>query len=190
MALFRSASLVLAMRHAHDRRRLERFLGLVGDSIDIILFGDDLGMDNGPLMSPQTYRDIFKPRHAALNAYVHERSSMKTFLHSCGSLYALLPDIVETGVDILNPVQISVPGMDAQKLKRTWGREIVFWGGGIDAQHVLPFASPDDVRRAVCQNVETFKPGGGYVFNNVHNIQAGVPPENIVAMYETIHDLG
>jgi uroporphyrinogen decarboxylase len=94
------------------------------------------------------------------------------------------------GIDALNPVQISAPGMDARALKETWGREIVFWGGGIDAQHVLPFATPAEVRRAVRENVETFKPGGGYVFNNVHNIQTGVPPENIVAMYEAAYEYG
>jgi uroporphyrinogen decarboxylase len=94
------------------------------------------------------------------------------------------------GIDILNPVQISTPGMDPRKLDEKWGKEIVFWGGGIDSQHVLPFATPDEVRQHVKENVEIFKPGGGYVFNNVHNIQAGVPPENIVAMYEAAYEFG
>jgi uroporphyrinogen decarboxylase len=167
---------------------LDHVIESVGDLVDIVRFGDDLGMDNGPLMSPQTYRDIFKPRHAALNAYVHERSSMKTFLHSCGSLYDLLPDIVETGVDILNPVQISARDMEPAKLKAEFGSDITFWGGGADTRQVLPKGTPEEVRDHVRRNIEAFAPGGGFVFATAHNMLPDVPPQNIEAMFEAIDE--
>jgi uroporphyrinogen decarboxylase len=167
---------------------LDHVIGSVGDLVDIVRFGDDLGMDNGPLMSPQTYRDIFKPRHAALNAYVHERSSMKTFLHSCGSLYDLLPDIIETGVDILNPVQISARDMEPAKLKAEFGDAITFWGGGADTRQVLPKGSPADVKDHVRRNIEAFAPGGGFVFATAHNMLPDVPPQNIEAMYQAVDE--
>jgi len=167
---------------------LDHVIESVGDLVDIVRFGDDLGMDNGPLMSPQTYRDIFKPRHAALNAYVHERSSMKTFLHSCGSLYDLLPDIVDTGVDILNPVQISARDMEPAKLKAEFGSDITFWGGGADTRQVLPKGSPDEVKDHVRGNIEAFAPGGGFVFATAHNMLPDVPPQNIEAMFEAIDE--
>ena len=167
---------------------LDHVIASVGDIVDVVRFGDDLGMDNGPLMSPDTYRTIFKPRHAALNAYVHERSSMKTFLHSCGSLYDLLPDIVETGVDILNPVQISARDMEPAKLKQEFGDAITFWGGGADTRRVLPTGTPAEVRDHVRRNVEAFAPGGGFVFATAHNMLPDVPPENIEAMFETLDE--
>ncbi len=151
-------------------------------------FGDDLGMDNGPLMSPDTYRAIFKPRHAALNAYVHERSSMKTFLHSCGSLYDLMPDIIETGVDILNPVQITARDMEPEKLKAEFGDAITFWGGGADTRVVLPKGTPDEVRDHVRRNIETLAPGGGFVFATAHNMLPDIPPQNIEAMYDAVDE--
>ncbi len=167
---------------------LDHVIESVGDLVDIVRFGDDLGMDNGPLMSPQTYRDIFKPRHAALNAYVHERSSMKTFLHSCGSLYDLLPDIIETGVDILNPVQISARDMEPAKLKAEFGDAITFWGGGADTRQVLPKGSPAEVKDHVRRNIEAFAPGGGFVFATAHNMLPDVPPQNIEAMYQAVDE--
>jgi uroporphyrinogen decarboxylase len=166
------------------------FLGQVGDLLDVVMIGDDLAGQPGPLFSPRFYRQVVRPRQQRVIDTIKRHSSAKIWYHTCGDCSAYIPDFVEMGIDALNPVQISVPGMDAQTLKRTWGREIVFWGGGIDAQHVLPFATPAEVRRAVRENVETFKPGGGYVFNNVHNIQAGVPPENIVAMYDAAYEHG
>lgn len=169
-------------------KTLDHVIESVGDIVDIVRFGDDLGMDNGPLMSPQTYRTIFKPRHAALNAYVHERSSMKTFLHSCGSLYDLLPDIIETGVDILNPVQISARDMEPAKLKSTFGDAITFWGGGADTRRVLPKGSPAEVRDHVRANIEALAPGGGFVFATAHNMLPDVPAQNIEAMFEAIDD--
>jgi len=167
---------------------LDHVLESVGDLVDIVRFGDDLGMDNGPLMSPATYRAIFKPRHAALNAYVHERSELKTFLHSCGSLYDLLPDIVETGVDILNPVQISARDMEPEKLKAEFGSDITFWGGGADTRRVLPKGSPDEVKDHVRRNIEALAPGGGFVFATAHNMLPDVPPENIEAMFEAVDE--
>lgn len=167
---------------------LDHVIESVGDLADVIRFGDDLGMDNGPLMSPATYRTIFKPRHAALNAYVHERSSMKTFLHSCGSLYDLLPDIVETGVDILNPVQITARDMEPEKLKAEFGDAITFWGGGADTRIVLPKGTPEQVRDHVRRNIETLAPGGGFVFATAHNMLGDIPPQNIEAMYEVVDE--
>jgi len=166
------------------------FLSEVGDLLDVVMIGDDLTGQSGPLFSPRFYRSVVRPRQQRVIETVKRHSSAKIWYHTCGDCSAYIPDFIEMGIDALNPVQISVPGMDARMLKRKWGDEIVFWGGGIDAQHVLPFARPDEVRRAVRENVETFKPGGGYVFNNVHNIQAGVPPENIVAMYDAAYEYG
>jgi uroporphyrinogen decarboxylase len=167
---------------------LDRVLAAVGDLVDVIRFGDDLGMDGGPLMSPETYRAIFKPRHAALNRYVHERSSLKTFLHSCGSIYQLLPDLIEAGVDIINPVQISARDMEPEKLKREFGAEITFWGGGADTRRVLPRGTPSEVRDHVRSTIETFAPGGGFIFVPAHNMLPDVPPQNIEAMFEALDE--
>jgi uroporphyrinogen decarboxylase len=165
---------------------LDKVLASVGDLADVIRFGDDLGMDSGPLMSPDTYRRIFKPRHAALNAYVHQRSTLKTFLHSCGSIHALLPDLIEAGVDIVNPVQISAANMEPERLKRDFGADITFWGGGADTRRVLPRGTPAEVKDHVRRNIETFAPGGGFVFVPAHNMLPDVPPANIEAMFEAV----
>jgi uroporphyrinogen decarboxylase len=167
---------------------LDNVFASVGDIVDIVRFGDDLGMDGGPLMSPDTYRTLFKPRHAALNAYVHERSSMKTLLHSCGSIHELMPDLIEAGVDIINPVQISAANMEPERLKRDFGADITFWGGGADTRKVLPNGTPEEVKDHVRHNVETFAPGGGFVFATAHNMLPDVPPENIVAMFEALDE--
>jgi len=167
---------------------LDHVIESVGDLVDVIRFGDDLGMDNGPLMSPDTYRAIFKPRHAALNAYVHERCSARTFLHSCGSIHALLPDLIEAGVDIINPVQISARDMEPAKLKAEFGADITFWGGGADTRVVLPRGTPDAVRDHVRRNIEAFAPGGGFVFATAHNMLPDVPPQNIEAVFEAIDE--
>ena len=167
---------------------LEKTLAAVGDLADIIRFGDDLGMDNGPLMSPDTYRAIFKPRHAALNAYVHQHSDLKTFLHSCGSLYDLLPDIIDAGVDILNPVQISARNMEPARLKAEFGADITFWGGGADTRVVLPKGTTEEVKDHVRRNIETFSPGGGFVFATAHNMLPDIPPQNIEAMFEAVDE--
>ncbi len=167
---------------------LEKVCEAVGDVIDIIRFGDDLGMKGGPFMPPETYRQLFKPRHTKLNTYVHKHTPMKTFLHSCGSIYMLLPDLIEAGVDIINPVQTNCRDMEPGRLKKEFGRDITFWGGGCDTASVLNFAEPGGVRKHVLERLEIFAPGGGFVFNTVHNILPEVPPENIVAMFDAVKE--
>ncbi len=167
---------------------LDRVFEAVGDVADIVRFGDDLGMDRGPLMSPDTYRTFFKPRHAALNAHVHRNTAMKTFLHSCGSIHKLMPDLIEAGVDIINPVQITARDMEPERLKADFGKDITFWGGGADTRRVLPGSTPAEVRDHVRRNIETFAPGGGFVFVPAHNMLPDVPAENIEAMFEAVDE--
>ncbi len=163
---------------------IERLLAAVGDHVQLIQFGDDLGTQQGPQISPQLYRELFKPRHAAMFQRVKQRCNAAVFFHSCGGIYELIPDLIEAGVDALNPVQTSAAGMDPSRLKREFGADVTFWGGGCDTQTVLPSSSPSEVSEHVRRRLETFAPGGGYVFAPVHNVQSGVPPENVVAMYE------
>jgi len=167
---------------------LEKTCAAVGDVVDIIRFGDDLGANNGPLMSPATYRTLFKPRHTQLCAYVHKHTRMKTFLHSCGSIRALMPVLIEAGFDIINPVQTTCKGMDPAGLKADFGRDICFWGGGCDTKTVLPQGTPAEVKEHVKNRLDIFMPDGGFVFNPVHNILPEVPPENIVAMFEAVEE--
>jgi uroporphyrinogen decarboxylase len=166
---------------------LERFLGAVGKYIDIVLFGDDLGMQTGPLLSPKMYREFFKPRHQLLWNRAKQLANAKVMLHSCGGIRELIPDLIEAGLDAVNPVQISCQGMDAGELKAEFGNDMVFWGGGCDTQTVLPFGTPEEVKGHVAHQVKTLKPGGGFVFQQVHNIVANVPPENIVAMFKAVN---
>lgn len=163
---------------------LTLYLEAVGPYVEIIQFGDDLGMQDRPLMSRSMYRKYFFPGHQQLFQHVHRNSGCAVFLHSCGSIYPLIPDLIAAGVDILNPVQTSAKNMDPGQLKAEFGKQITFWGGGCDSQHVLPFATPDEVAQHVRERVGIFAPGGGFVFNPIHNIQADAPPENIVAMFD------
>ena len=165
---------------------LEKVCQAVGDVVDIIRFGDDLGGMTGPFMSPRTYRQLFKPRHRILCDYVHGHTGMKTFLHSCGSIRALLPDLIDAGFDIINPVQTTCQGMEPERLKRDFGNAICFWGGGCDTKTVLPQASPQEVKEHVRRRLDVLMPGGGFVFNTIHNILPEVPPQNIVAMFEAV----
>ncbi len=159
----------------------------VGDRVSaVFITGTDFGTQNGPFISRQAYRKLFQPFHRRVNDWVHEHTPWKTFIHSCGSVVALLPDIVEAGFDILNPVQCSAAGMDPQTLKERFGDRLTFWGGGVDTQKTLPFGTPDEVRREVRERIEIFGRGGGFVFNTVHNVQAGTPAENLVALYEAV----
>jgi uroporphyrinogen decarboxylase len=160
----------------------------VGDIVDILRFGDDLGHEGGPFMSPEVYRRLFKPRHRILVDYVRKHSGMKTFLHSCGSIYELIPDLIDAGYDILNPVQTSAMGMEPGRLKREFGKDITFWGGGIDNRTVLKQASPDQVRIEAKRRLDILSPGGGFVFNTVHNILPDVPPENVVALFDAVEE--
>ena len=165
---------------------LKLYREAVGDRIEVIVMsGTDFGSQNGPFISPDAYREMYKPLHKRMNDWVHNNTPWKTFFHTCGSLIGLLDDFHEAGVDILNPVQISAKGMDPKFLKNNFGDKFVFWGGGIDAQHTLPFGSPEKVEREVAENVRVFGKNGGFVFNNVHNIQAGIPVENLSALFES-----
>ncbi len=169
--------------------RIDKYLEAVGEYVQIIQVNDDLGSQNGPLLSPDLYREMVKPYHKQLWQYIKEKSGKPILLHSCGSVYDLIPDIIEMGVDALNPIQVSAANMDSAKLKAEFGKDIVFWGGGCDTQHVLSSGAPDDVRQEVRHRVDDLAPGGGFVFCQVHNIQANVPVENILAMYEELGTL-
>ena len=169
-------------------RNLELFLGAVGPFIDVIVFGDDLGAQNSPQISPRMYREFFKPRHALLWAHAKQLADVKVMLHCCGAVRPLLPDIIDAGLDAINPVQISCRGMEAEGLKQDFGSELAFWGGGCDTQHILPHGTPDEVRKHVLHQCEVLAPGGGFVFQQVHNIMANVPVENILAMYQAVRD--
>jgi uroporphyrinogen decarboxylase len=191
MALDPRLAQALAQKLAdHYVAELPRYLDAVGEHIQIIQMGDDLGTQRGPQMAPDMYRRIIKPYQRQVYECAKTHGHLPIFLHSCGSIYALIPDLIEIGVDILNPVQISAAEMDPARLKRQFGRDLVFWGGGIDTQHVLPHATPKQVRQHVRESLEIWAPGGGYVFCQVHNIQADVPPENIIAMFEAALEFG
>ncbi|MCG2768468.1 MAG: uroporphyrinogen decarboxylase family protein [Chloroflexota bacterium] len=169
---------------------LARYLEAVGEYIHIIQMGDDLGTQQGPQLSPGMYRRLIWPHHRRIYQYVKAHTDLAVFLHSCGSIYDLIPDLIAAGVDILNPVQTSASKMDPATLKREFGAQLVFWGGGCDTQHVLPRARPEQVREHVRERIRIFAPGGGFVFTPVHNIQPDVPPENIVAMFDAAREFG
>jgi len=154
------------------------------------MIGDDLAGQDGPLFSPEFYRSTVKPRQKKLVQHIKPLTTAKVWYHTCGSCNEYIPDLLDNGIDILNPVQISAKNMEPDMLKGSYGKKLSFWGGGIDSQHTLPFASTLEVRNEVRKNLEIFKPGGGYVFNNVHNIQHGVPPENIVSLYDAAYEFG
>lgn len=167
---------------------LEKVCEAVGDVVDIVRFGDDLGMDTGMFMSVEKYRELFKPYHTKLNEYVHTHSGMKTFLHSCGSIYHVIPELIDAGYDILNPVQTTAKDMDPGRLKREYGKDITFWGGGCNTRSVLNHASPKEVYDYSRRMIDIFYKDGGFVFNTEHNILPDVPPENIMAMYKAVED--
>ncbi|MCX6996431.1 MAG: hypothetical protein NTV49_04950 [Kiritimatiellaeota bacterium] len=166
------------------------FLDEVGDVVDVIMIGDDLAGQEGLLFSPAVYRSLVKPRHKKLVQYIRSRTQAKIWYHTCGSCLAVIPDLLDNGMQILNPVQTSARNMDPAALKNRFGRDLVFWGGGCDSQHVLPRGTPTDVSADVRKHVTALKPGGGYVFSNIHNIQGEVPPENIIALYDTAYEYG
>jgi len=167
---------------------LDTFLGEVGEYLQVICVGDDLCMQSGPLFSPAIYRELVKPRQKVLYSSIKKKTAAKIWYHSCGSVIDLLPEIIDNGADILNPVQISARGMNPKELKAKYGDRIVFWGGGIDTQNLFSSGTPEQVKKQVRELMEVFKPGGGYVFNTVHNIQADVPVENIVALWEAAQE--
>jgi len=168
---------------------LRHYLDAVGDLIDVIMVSDDLGGENGPLISPELYRDLIKPAQRKLWQFIKSNTEAYLFLHSCGSISKFIPDLMEMGVEILNPVQVSAKDMDTKRLKEEFGDKLTFWGG-VDTQRVLPFGSPEDVDREVRKRIADMAIGGGYVLTAVHNIQAGVPPENICMMYDAARRYG
>ena len=168
---------------------LRKVCNAVGDVVDILRFGDDLGMDSGPFMAPEIYRNLFKPRHKKLCDYVKKHSQMKTFLHSCGSIYRLMPDLIDAGYDIINPVQTTCFEMEPERLKKEFGSDITFWGGGSDTRFILNRGTTHQVKEDVKRRLEVFALGGGFVFNPIHNIMPDVPPENIVAMFEAVEEV-
>jgi hypothetical protein len=170
---------------------LAKIYAVVGDRVAAVLVtGTDFGTQRGPFISVRTYRDLYQPYHARLNQWIHTNTQWKTFIHSCGSVRKLIPSFIEAGFDILNPVQCSAADMEAVDLKREFGQDLVFWGGGVDTQKTLPFGTPDEVRAEVRERLQTFGPGGGFVFNTIHNVQPMSPVENVLAMYETVFGHG
>jgi len=169
--------------------RVDRYLDAVGPYVDIVGVNDDLGAQRGPQISPELYREMVKPYQKRLWQYIKSKSGKPLFLHSCGSVYEFIPDFIDCGVDILNPIQTSARDMDTRRLKREFGNDLVFWGGGCDTQTVLARGTPRQVREEVRRRVDDLAPGGGFVFCQVHNIQADVPVENMLAMYEELGTL-
>ena len=163
---------------------LERYLRCVGPYIDIIGFGDDLGMQRGPQMSPAMYEEFFKPRHAKMWRRAKELADVKVMLHCCGGVRPLLPHLIEAGLDAINPVQITCTGMEAAELKRDFGSRLTFWGGGCDTRFVLSRGTPAEIGRHVAEQTSILQPGGGFVFQQVHNVLADVPPQNVIAMLD------
>jgi len=166
------------------------YLDQVGEFLDVFVYWDDICSQNGWLISPALYRRLVKPKQRRLVEAIKARTAAKVFYHGCGAVTEQIPDLIDIGVDIINPVQVSARGMDTRHLKQAFGRDIVFWGGGVDTQHVLPFGTPRQVADEVKRRIDDLAPGGGFVFAAVHNIQARVPPENIVAAFDTALEYG
>lgn len=161
----------------------------LGDRVEVLMVtGTDFGTQRGPFISNDTYRDLYKPFHRAVNDWVHANTPWKTFIHTCGGVAPLIEDFIEAGFDILNPVQCSAAEMEPDALKREYGDRLVFWGGGVDTQRTLPFGTPEEVRAEVLERLEVFAPGGGFVFNTIHNIQARTPMANLLAMFGAIKE--
>lgn len=170
-------------------KNIEKLAPVLGDRVQaVFVSGTDFGTQRGPFLSPQTYRDLYKPFQKAVNDKIHALTNWKIFIHSCGGIYPLIPDMIEAGFDILNPVQCSAADMDPVRLKREFGDELIFWGGGVDTQRTLPFGTPEEVYNETRQRIDIFNAGGGFVFSSIHNIQSNVPTENILAMFRAIED--
>ena len=168
---------------------LARIHGAVGEAFDVVMIcGTDFGTQSSQFCSVETFRNLWKPYYQRITSWIHQNTKWKTFKHSCGSVECLLPDFIESGFDILNPVQCSAVNMDPQQLKTKYGKHIVFWGGGVDTQQILPFGRPEEVREQVLERCRIFAKDGGFVFNSIHNIQARTPTENILAMFQAVRD--
>lgn len=168
---------------------LARLHAVIGERVTaVFITGTDFGTQTGPFISPKSYRQLYQPFHKQVNAWLHTHTSWKSFIHSCGSVSALIPDFIEAGFDVLNPVQTSATGMEAAGLKERFGERLSFWGGGIDTQQTLPFGTPEQIKAQVKERMEIFGCGGGYIFNPIHNVQASTPIENLVALYEAVRE--
>ncbi|MCX6090023.1 MAG: methyltransferase [Candidatus Atribacteria bacterium] len=180
-----------AMQTEITLRNLELYRQAVGDRLSVIaISGTDFGSQNGPFISPDCYREFYKPCHVQFNNWVHKNTGWKVFFHSCGSVVDFLDDFIDAGVDIINPVQFSAHGMDLRSLKNTYGSRLVFWGGGTDPQSTLPFGTPEDVEQEVKKNISILAPGGGFVLSAVHNIQGTTPVKNILTMFQAAQKYG
>ena len=169
----------------------ERALAEAGEYVDVVIEADDMAGQERLLISPDTYRRFIKRRHTQIHSFIKQRApGVKLWFHSCGAIRAVIGDLIETGIDILNPVQKSAAGMDLAGLKRDFGQDITFWGGGVDTQRVFGTGTPQQVREDVKRSIDALAPGGGFVFATVHNTQANVPPENFMAMWETLQEYG
>jgi uroporphyrinogen decarboxylase len=177
---------ILELKMAYWGRMLEE----VGDLISAVLESDDMGSQNDLLFSPRAYRKYVKPRHTQLYSFIKSKTRGKVFLHSCGAIRKVLPDLIEAGVDILNPVQVSAFGMDSRDLKRDFGKDLTFWGGGVDTQRILGGGTVQEVQDEVRRRIDDLAPGGGFVFATVHAIQGNVPPANVVAVWDTLRKYG
>jgi uroporphyrinogen-III decarboxylase len=174
-----------------DLASLAKIHDAVGDRAAAIYWtGADFGSQSGTIVSPKTYRDLFFPFHKQVNQWIHQHTSWKTLIHSCGSVSTLIDDFIAAGFDILNPLQCSAANMDPCELKNKFGDRITFWGGGVDTQQTLPFGTPDDVRKEVRERLQRFGPGGSFIFSAIHNIQALVPVANLLALFEAVRDYG
>ena len=170
-------------------KNIEWLTAAVGDCAQVVFVsGTDFGTQTSQFCSVRTYREMYKPFHKAVNDRIHQLSKWKTFIHSCGAVRPFIPDFIDAGFDVLNPVQCSATGMDPWLLKREFGRQLVFWGGGVDTQKTLPFGTPDEGYREVRERIDIFGEGGGYVFNGIHNLQSNVPTENLLALFRAVKD--
>jgi uroporphyrinogen-III decarboxylase len=166
---------------------LERIAARIGDLVDVInVCGTDFGTQSSAFCSVATFRELWMPYYQRVNDWVHKNTRWRTFKHSCGAVSKFIPSFLESGFDILNPVQCSAAGMEPEQLKSQYGEGLIFWGGGVDTQHVLPFGTPQQVREQVLRRCEIFASDGGFVFCPIHNIQARTPVENIVAMFDAV----
>jgi len=184
------ARYMLENRFEHVLKRWEKMLSVIGDDVQIITMGDDLGLQDGPAMSPDLYREMVKPVHKRFISFIKQRTKAKIWMHNCGSIYDLIPDLIELGIDAINPVQVSAKNMDTKKLKKEFGKDMVFWGAGCDSQNVLPWGKPEDIKEEVKRRIDDLAPGGGFVFAPIMNIQLDIPVENITAMFEAALEYG
>jgi hypothetical protein len=170
-------------------QNIDRLAAALGDRVQVaFVSGTDFGTQSGQFCSVATYREMYKPFHRVVNERIHRQTTWKTFIHTCGAVAPFIPEFIDAGFDVLNPVQCSATGMDPRALKREFGRQIVFWGGGVDTQKTLPFGTPEEVYREVRERIDIFSPGGGFVFNSIHNVQSNVPLANLLAMFQAVDD--